>query len=152
MLEEKPPRKAWREWYDRNKEVLNAKRKKSYAENSEHRTNAVEYQRAYRADRPRTVADGRQYRTVDGVKVEVFRIGHVATATGRTEQVIRIWERDGKIPKPSLPGGQRYYTQKQVKLLIEFAEVMNQVRYDPKIRAQALSKKTSELNQKWTHQ
>jgi hypothetical protein len=143
--------KAWNDWYARNREEYNAKRKAKYAEDSTHRTAVIERQKDYRKDKPRQPSDGRHFRKIAGHEVEVFRIGYAAEAIGRTIQIIRTWEKEGKIPLPSIPGGHRYYTLNQVKLMTELAELMNEVRYEPKIREHAMQTKTAEIKQKWSN-
>jgi DNA-binding transcriptional MerR regulator len=76
----------------------------------------------------------------------------VARVCNRTEQVIRLWEREQRIPKPSVKGGHRYYTQHQIDMLVEFAELMDEVRYmrsDPETRDAALKAKTAQMFANW---
>ena len=79
----------------------------------------------------------------------MFRVGAVAERIRRDVQVLRIWERENKIPRPTVPGGHRYYTVNQVNLLEEFATLMDEVRYDPKVRSEAVEAKSLEIKQKW---
>jgi hypothetical protein len=143
------PNSAWKKWYKQNKEAYNARRKAQRDEDPELRERIAAAQRERRANAPRPEKDGPRYKVVNKKKVEVFRIGQVAKACNRTEQVIRMWEREGKIPKPIIPGGHRYYTQNQLNMLVEFAELMDEVRYDPSVRSVAVDKKSAELAANW---
>lgn len=65
---------------------------------------------------------------VEGQPIEVFTIGDVATAIGRSPATIRRFEREGVIPRarlrlPSLSaaGRRRLYTGAQVKALTDAA-------------------------------
>jgi hypothetical protein len=142
-------RANWHRWYQNNKKTHNAKRKQRYAEDPQFREKVLEAQKELRSRAPKAEADGRQFRKIKGKEVEVFRIGHVARVIERDIQVIRLWEREEKIPKPSIPGGHRYYTATQVELLKEFAQLMTEVRYEPKVRQDLITKKTEELKQNW---
>lgn len=136
-------------WYEANKEAFNARRRQKYKDNAEAREITLKRQREYKARNPRAVSDGRQFRLVSGNSVEVFRIGTVSEHIGRSICMIRIWERHGKIPKPSISGRHRVYTATQVKLLKEFSELMDQIRYDPSIRNRGIEAKSAEIHSLW---
>lgn len=83
--------------------------------------------------------------TVNGHDVEFFTIGQLAMALNRKPVTIRVWERDGVIPKamfrmPSKDarGKHRLYTRKQVEGMIQIAREEGML-YD-------LSKKISTTN------
>ena len=60
----------------------------------------------------------------NGKKVELFPVGVLATAVGRTSQAIRKWEVAGIIP-PSFfkdKSGKRLYTQEQIDIISGCAE------------------------------
>ena len=140
---------AYQRWYQRNSATYNESRKQKYASDPEVRQAYLERQARYRKSNPRNPASGQHFRKIKGAEVEVFRIGTVAEMIGRTEQIIRIWERDERIPKPTVPGRHRYYTQTQVKLMVEFADLLTQVRYDKKIREVAVPKKVLQIKALW---
>jgi len=140
---------AYRKWYKAHRLEFNKARKERYEKDEEARKAIVERQRQYRLEKPRTPADGKHYRKVKGKEVQVFRIGVVSEMIGRDEQAIRIWEKAGRIPKPSIPGTHRYYTMGQVKLLTEWVELIDLVRYDHKVRVLALPKKSEEIKALW---
>lgn len=140
---------AWRKWYSENKKAYNAERKAKRDASPELRQKLASGQKERRARQPRVEKDGVRFKNYMGAQVQVFRIGFVAKACNRTEQVIRIWERAGKIPKPTVPGSHRYYTQNQLNLLVEFGELMDVVRYDVAVRSMAVDKKSAELVANW---
>ena len=142
---------AWSKWYSENKEGYNASRKAKRDADPELREKLAMAQKERRAKQPRPEKDAPRFKKYMGHDVEVFRIGPVAKACNRTEQVIRIWEREGKVPKPTVPGSHRYYTQHQVNLLVEFSELMDEVRYDPSVRSKAVEKKSAEIVAHWKH-
>jgi hypothetical protein len=149
------PKKAknaatWRNWYQKNRDEYNARRKERRDMDPEYRAKLAEKQKEYRESKPHPEHEGPRIKKVAGRQMEVFRIGDVAKACNRSIQAIRLWEREGKIPKPTVPGGHRYYTQHQVDLLVEFSEVMEEVRYAPDIRADAIEAKAKEIEAKWT--
>lgn len=139
---------SFKKWYHENKVLFNAKRKAKYASDKDMREKAVLRQREYRKNNPARLKS-ENTRVVGGREQPVYRIGAVAEAIGRTEQVVRLWEANGIIPKPTVPGTHRYYTQEQVDLLKGLAQVFDEVRYKPMIRAAAISKKSSEVHLLW---
>jgi len=141
-------REAYRKWYEANKETHNRERRAKYAADPRLRERALEKQREYR--RGSAKADGKHFRKVGKSQVEVFRIGTVAEMIGREKQVIRQWEAKEYIPPPTVKSTQRFYTARQVQLLGEFVKLMDEVRYDPKHRGEALAKKSQEIKQLWS--
>ena len=141
---------AYRRWYERNKAQFNPARAAKYASDPSLRQKRGEHQREYRRNNPPARSDGTLTRQVNGTTIRVFRIGQVAQLIGRDVQVIRIWERAGRIPKPTIAGAQRLYTQRQVNLLIDFAQLMTTVRYDHKVRAKAIEQKAQQIALAWS--
>lgn len=153
MVTRAQSRAAWRKWYKSHKEELNRERREKYKTDENYRIALLAQQRVSRAESPRPTSkpsDGRIFKNVGKKSVEVLRIGSVAARIDRDVQSIRIWEREGRIPAPSVPGAHRYYTLRQVNLLHEFAELMTEVRYEhPKVRAEKIEKKSQEIHAKW---
>lgn len=142
--------KAFSSWYERNKESLKEKRAKKYREDPEYRQAALDRAAKQRAAAPRQPADRDQrFRVIDGIQVEVFRIGQVAEMIGRDEQTIRLWESRAVIPKPSAPGRHRYYTAAQVGLLRELCELLGDHRYDAVAIREALAEMSKKVYQNW---
>jgi len=144
-----PAAAAYRKWYAKHKAEFNRKRAEKYAADEGLRQAAQRKQQLYRETKPREVASGQHFRMVKGHQVEVFRIGSVSEMIGRNEQTIRSWERKGYIPKPTIKSTHRFYTTKQVQLLREFGDLSSLVRWDPQIRAVAISKKVKEIKAQW---
>jgi hypothetical protein len=145
---------TWSKWYAENKDDYNDRRKQQRANDPELRAKIAEHQREYRAARPKverppTDPDAPRLKTIGDRQVEVYRISYVAKVCNRTVQVIRLWERDNRIPKPSVKGGHRYYTQHQIDLLIQFSELMDEVRYEPSVREAAIKAKSAEIFAHW---
>ena len=143
------PNPAFAKWYQKNKDAFNAKRKKQYQEDPAVREKVLARQRVYRVavkDDPSRVA---HVRKAGNVEKTVYRIGHVAEQIGRDEQVIRIWERRGWIPKPTVSSSHRYYTVHQIELLRQFAAQIDQVRYKAGVRRVAILKASMEVHALW---
>ena len=60
----------------------------------------------------------------NGEELELFYIGTLATALGRTTNAIRKWEIAGVIPDPCFrdENGSRLYTQEQIDAIVRCAE------------------------------
>lgn len=60
----------------------------------------------------------------NGEELELFYIGTLATALGRTTNAIRKWEIAGVIPDPCFrdENGRRLYTQEQIDAIVRCAE------------------------------
>lgn len=149
MSPDERAKSAYRKWYDKNRETHNERRRQAYASDPKLREKALEKQREYRATERGNNGDGKHFRKVGNKKVEVFRIGTVAEIVGRDIQVLRLWEKKGRIPKPTIKSAQRFYTQRQVDLIQEFVQLMDEVRYQRNTREEALSKKTAEIKAQW---
>lgn len=140
---------ASQKWYNSNRNSFNAERKRKYAEDSLRRLSAIEKQKEYRLHNPRPTGLPKKFAIVCGQTVDAYRIGEVARRVGRDEQVIRIWERKGYIPAPSLPGPQRYYTLQQIHLLTGFARMMDEFRYERKLLPRLIAEHSEQLKRDW---
>lgn len=140
---------AYQKWYEANKDEFNRRRRARYKKDPAVQAAAIKQAAKYRKENPRQPSEPKHYRTVNGNSVEVFRIGAASEMVGRSEQMIRIWERDGKIPRPTVKSKHRYYTMSQVKLMREFSELMDQIRYDQTIRNLGIEKKSAEIHALW---
>jgi DNA-binding transcriptional MerR regulator len=76
-------------------------------------------------------------------------MGMVVDLTGRSEKTIRGWEDSGLIPKPTVDGKHRYYTHKQLGLLVQFSAFLEEVRYDRALRQAKVNVKSQELYAQW---
>ena len=140
---------AYLKWYKANRVVLNRTRRARYSEDTDKRLSIIERQRQYRKDNPpapparKTLPDRR------GRVVEVFRMGEMAEIIKRDEQIVRIWEKRGYIPAPSIPSPHRYYTHGQVLLLTEFSDLMRELRYDAEARERLMPAKSRDIASRW---
>lgn len=143
-------KKTFKTWYANNREKLSALRKEKYRLNPEIREKAKKGARIRRQEVPRVSTAGQPLiKTVNGVTQQVVRIGQASEAVGRKEQVLRIWERKKWVPKPAGESVHRYYTMHQITLLREFAQLIDQVRYQPAIRSMVISTKSAEVWARW---
>lgn len=141
-------RKSFNKWYEANKERFNEERKKKYHSDPAVREKYIERQKAYRKNAPHV--DKPQTKLVNGVEVEVFRIGYAASFVGRSEDVIRRWEKEQIIPKPSIEGGKhRYYTKTQLVLMKELSEVLDVLKDNREAMELAIVKKSGEIHLLW---
>ena len=86
------------------------------------------------APQPAPAVDDRAWdrpvkKVVRGQEVELFTIGQLGQALGRAAVTLRLWERNGIIPKARMRlapkngiGGRRYYTRAQVEGIAQIAQ------------------------------
>jgi DNA-binding transcriptional MerR regulator len=125
---------SWDEWYKTNKDSHNKHRKSRYATDPEYRAQVLQNNRMSRerqrerlreerlaeqsaikvrvASRPWEVV----VRKINGVDTQLFTIGALAHATGRSIQSLTIWEADGIIPRTPHEDKKhhRFYTEDQI--------------------------------------
>lgn len=151
-IDTKPEKESpFKKWYSTNKESLSDTRKARYKNDAAYREEVLERQRKYREDHPTPSRAGEsRIKTVNGKKVEVFRITEAGTMIGRCDQTLRDWEAKGIIPKPTVQSAHRYYTKFQVTLLKELADLIDVVRYEGELIVQtAIKNKSIEIHSKW---
>lgn len=126
-------------WYAQNKEEYNRKRRERYANDVKYRKQAIESAERYRKEGPAAPKTrSKKFRKYKGVEVRVFTIGEAAKAVNRSTQTIRQWEKDKLIPRPVFKGtSHRLYTEHQIKLLTEFADVVKNNWKSPQVVLQA---------------
>lgn len=148
--EETKESKSFKDWYQENKETISSRRKKLYREDPEHREAVKLRQAEYRKTHPPLSRAGRsKFKIINGIKVEVFRIGETSQRVGRDEQTIRGWEDRGLIPAPTAPGVHRNYTEKQIALMKELADLIDNSRYDKEGLQVAIAAKSIEIKSNW---
>ena len=112
-------------WYEENREAHNAARRKRYKSDKAYREEINLKAAEYRRENPAPSRAGlSSMKTVGGKLVRVYRLGEVAKMIGRSQQTVRKWEAEGYIPKPSITSAHRFYTDHQVKLLSELADLI----------------------------
>lgn len=142
--------KDYKDWYQENKAALSAKRKERYNSDPEYRQAIIDRQRAQRASNPARKSDGVIFKLVGGVDRRVYRIGDMSEMAGVPLDTLRSWERKGIMPKPSVGGVHRYYTQSQIELVALIATTLKEVRYKPApIRKQATTTVVTKVAALW---
>lgn len=115
----------FKKWYEANGKAHNEARKKKYHTDKAYRDTVKERAAEYRRENPAPSRAGMSsMKTVGGKLVRVYRLGEVAGMIGRSQQTIRKWEAEGYIPKPSVKSAHRFYTDNQVKLMSELADLI----------------------------
>lgn len=122
-------RDYYQQWYDKNREARNERRRERYEKDAKLRARERERVRKYRAQMQDPAEVGKMFRELNGVRHEVFRVGDVAKQIGAHASVIRRYEKQGAIPSPSFPGEHRLYTAHQVGLIAEICNFKRNTRY-----------------------
>lgn len=142
-------RSTFKKWYEKNKGDLSLKRQRRYDTDPEYRERVKERQRAYH-ERNKKVREPKLKKVViNGKEVVVHRIGYAADVIGCSDQVIRHWERDNLIPRSSIPGDHRYYTEHQISLLNDLYRVVIDQRYKRETRASAIAEQSKLTIDNW---
>ena len=103
----KPHRSQFREWYQKNKERLSAKRKKLYAEDPEYRRRALEASK-------RRVSGG----PVLAIPLDApISFAQAAEHLGISISTLRAWRRRKHFPEPKYHNRGLWFTETQVLLL-----------------------------------
>lgn len=145
-----------KDYYLKNKERLSEKKKARYRNDPSYREGVMARQAQRRRAMPRRSEASEQVleRVVDGMLRRVFRIGDVAKKIGKSVQTIRGWEKAKIIPHPltSSDATHRYYTEEQVAMLGELADIVDKLRYcrGTTLRADTINKKAMEIAEKWS--
>jgi hypothetical protein len=129
MTEDDGRRDYYQQWYDKNRDARNDRRRARYEKDADLRARERERVRKYRAQQQDPAEVGRMFRELDGTRHEVFRVGDVAEDIGAHASVIRRYEKQGAIPLPSFPGEHRLYTKHQVSLIAEICNFKRNTRY-----------------------
>lgn len=129
---------TFREWYERNGDRLNEKRKSRYQTDPDYRQRVLQTNQESRAKRKKVALKQKRKRRerpvvaeprwkvveleIGGVLERLYSIGAVAESLGCSIQAIRLWERQGHIPKTEIrtgngKNGDRLYTQAMVEQL-----------------------------------
>ena len=139
-------------YYGKNKGAISEKRKAIYASRVEVRERARAAAREYRKNNPKPARSGEPiYKEINGGMVRVYRIGRACMMSGISMQTLRKWENMGRVPAPFAIEGatHRYYTDNQINLLTELAQVCAEVRYNSLVRKQAIQLKSNEVHKSW---
>jgi hypothetical protein len=110
---------AFRDWYEKNKEHLNRRRRQRYHKDPNYREKAITRSREdYAAKTINQEKVDRRVFSVDAVKL--ISIGKLADAIGRKVLTVRRYHMMGVIPQPSHldSRGWRLYTVDQLRLIV----------------------------------
>lgn len=115
-------REQSREWYEKNKEDHNQKRRERYDNDPEYRekVRAQARESAKKRREANPTVTGVYYRELNGVQVQVFKASEIAEEAGINVRTLKTDEKTGKIPLMSFEGRHRVYTQHQKDSLIAF--------------------------------
>lgn len=132
-------------------EEYNAKRRERYRIDSAYREHIKEVQREKRERAPKVNrVEVVKYANINGVDVEVFRVGTVLKEIGVSHKSLLNWEADGLIPKPTIEGVHRRYTRYQIELLSYFYQVMVSTRYF-KRRSGVIAEASNKIHSDWSN-
>lgn len=145
----------FKEWYEDNAEVLNARRRQRYQKDSEYREKVQGWNRRARKKRTQEravekkaerkalkMATSGSWKTeeieVDGVMCRMFTIGALAKALSKGISTLRVWERFGVLPETPYRSnkGDRLYS---VEMVEQFRE---QLREQGKLDPERLKRKS----------
>lgn len=140
----------FKRWYQDHKDQHNQKRKNRYKLDPAYREQVKRQQRLYRASKP-SEPKGYipKYREIGGQYIEVFRVGLVCSELKISNRTIVLWEDTGLIPKTTVEGKHRYYTEYQIGLLRVFAEGMAANRFNWKTRDEVVKALSKTLFENW---
>jgi len=140
----------FRNWYEKNGDDLNERRRSRYHTDSAYRAKVMEQNRQARqkrrADRQlRTQAtrEARQFQPIrawrevliplevegETCSIPMFTIGALAGAFGKSVQAVRLWERQGILPETPLRNtkGDRLYTLEMIETALRMLEARGRV-------------------------
>lgn len=142
---------SFKEWYQHNGEKLNESRKSRYQTDSEYRAKVLATNQASRQRRRAEQAKVPRPRVrktpeerfkpvtmeINGVEEEFLTIGSLAHTLGCSIPAIRLWEKQGVIPKTKLRSkgktGDRLYTQTMVEQIRETLTEQGRIGTEPRV-------------------
>lgn len=129
--------RAYSDWYERNKETFNKKRKKRYHSDPEYKATVRGYQKGTPKE-PLPPVEG------------LFTLAEAAAQIGKNAACLYAWEREGLVPQAYRRGAQRVYTAHQVELLKKLTTVLVRGKYSA-IKYHSLKQAViEEIKKEWT--
>jgi hypothetical protein len=105
---------VYKEWYEKNREKVNAKRRKKYAESARYREKLKRQSRKFWRDNY-TPSDATMIKDKNGIKY--YSISHFARAINRAVVTVQGYHSSGVLPEPFYnTRGWRLYTKGQIAL------------------------------------
>lgn len=134
-------RQWFREWYSDNREAYNKLRRERYKRNKEQQKKARDRAEQRRRLGIKSVSDPIE-KEVNGDLITCYPISYIADQLNKDPQAVRNWETRGIIPKPTIPGAHRFYTEKQFGFLLMLGEILEikpyELRKEPYAKLQKL--------------
>lgn len=105
------------QWYSENREDFNKKRRERYKNDASYRDARLKKSRG--ASRRVMHRDGLITIFNGNVPVEVYTSGVLSKMIGISPTSIRLLERSGVLPRPTIESAHRYYTENQAQVAKE---------------------------------
>ncbi len=139
---------AFSEWYEKNKDAHNARRRERYRENEDLRAKARERARKHRQEN--AGKEPAEARTRKEGNRTLYPLRLVAKKINRHPQSVRRWESIGYIPDVRETGGSRHrhYTWNQVRLIMKLGKFIDS-HGGQVIEEDALQATITEIREKW---
>lgn len=122
-------KKASLNYYYRNRDKILEKRKERYKNDDIFKTSVIETIKKYRQKKSeirkkikeKAKEKSKNWRKfkINGEIIEFCKPSYLAKSIGRTVQTIRLWEKNGFIPKSVKYRGIRYYSKYQYDLIVD---------------------------------
>jgi len=123
-------KKPFKKWYDDNKKDFNEQRRDRYRTDPEYRKRVQENNAKNSNRKKKNLPTMDEYESVPlemegGIILECYSIKDACEIIGRGKQTIRLWTKNKDIPDVSVVDeeGIKYYTDTQINLLIDFADI-----------------------------
>lgn len=117
---------TYKDWYQRNKEMLSERRKAKYKKDKKRREKIREKARLY-YQKFEKVKEPKDRRTVSSGKTEFVTIGKLSEMIGRDDHTIRTYHKAGILPSPDAfdNRGWRLYHPKVAKIIKKAFELFD---------------------------
>ena len=119
-------KRAYRNWYARNKESFNERRRDRYARDDDHRkVSRRHYSKYLEGVRLGKLHSQRYFREIDGVEAEVYTMGQISEWCQRSRNTLNGWRAKGWIPPCTVEGDRAYYTWTQLLWIEELSLLLS---------------------------
>jgi MerR HTH family regulatory protein len=142
------------EWYAKNKNERNRRRRLEYFTNSAYRIAIKAKCEVYRKKLKKLKKNNHNSVTTKKVThnnklINVYKIGQVAVSSDVPVYTVRGWEIKGFIPQPTIKSKQRLYTKNQYKLIITLANFFKSNDINSKKTLRKLNNMIKHIASKW---
>lgn len=125
---------SYSNWYKRNKEAFNKRRREKYKKDPEYRSRMYKPEKSVHDLKPEN---------------EVYTVTEACKTVGKNASTLWVWEKEGLIPSALQVKGRKYYTAIQVELLSELAKVRVRGRYSKDAYASKLEDIKNRIALEW---